>query len=163
MEEKLPIIRLAEPKKKGLLSFVFSRLFLIIILIALQIVMMVGIYRWFSAYIPHFAAIQAVFMLVMLLYLYNCDMDASAKLTWMIVLAVFPIPGSIFLAYTRNNFGHRAITARTEEITAMTRHAIAQEEAVLSALAEDGSGTDDLYRYVNRSGCMPIFRNTEVA
>ena len=33
---------------------------------------------------------------------------------------------------------------------------------MLEALAEDGSGTDDLIRYLNRSGCFPAYANTEV-
>ena len=155
-------MRLAKPKKKGLLPLIFSRLFLIALLIALQILLIVGIFLHFSNYIPHFTALQEIFTLVMLLYLFSCDMDASAKLTWMLVLMLFPVPGSIFLAYTRNNFGNRLVKNRVAEMIDQTRQSIAQDEAVIDALAKDRSGMDDLHRYINRSGCMPVFANTEV-
>ena len=155
-------LRLAKPKKKGLLPLIFSRLFLIALLIALQILLIVGIFLHFSNYIPHFTALQEIFTLVMLLYLFSCDMDASAKLTWMLVLMLFPVPGSIFLAYTRNNFGNRLVKNRVAEMIDRTRQSIAQDEAVIDTLAKDRSGMDDLHRYINRSGCMPVFANTEV-
>jgi len=155
-------LRLAKPKKKGLLPLIFSRLFLIALLIALQILLIVGIFLRFSNYIPHFTALQEIFTLVMLLYLFSCDMDASAKLTWMLVLMLFPLPGSIFLAYTRSNFGNRLVKNRVAEMIDRTRQSIAQDEAVIDTLAKDRSGMDDLHRYINRSGCMPVFANTEV-
>ena len=37
-----------------------------------------------------------------------------------------------------------------------------QPEGVLERLAGDPSGTDDLAKYLNRSGCFPVYDNTEV-
>ena len=156
------ILRLAKPKRKGLLGLVFSRLLLIAALIVLQIILMVNIFLHFREAIPQLAALEGLFTLVMFFYLYNCGMDASAKLTWIIVITLFPLPGAIFLAYTRTNLGHRLVKARTAELIEQTRDTIPQDETVIETLAGDGSGTDDLHRYINRSGCMPIFANTEV-
>lgn len=162
MNENETVLYLAKPKKKGLLPLIFSRLFLIAVLLVLQILLLVALYGWFREYIPHFAAFQGLFTIVMVLYLFNNGMDSSAKLTWLIIIALFPIPGAIFLAYTQTNFGHRVIKQRVESLIAETKNAIPQDIAVLNVLANDGSGTDDLHRYCNRSGCFPICGNTEV-
>ena len=162
LNESGRVMRLVEPKRKGIIDLIFSRLLVIVLLIVLQILLLIGNYRWFSEYIPYFAVLQSLFTLVMFFYLYNCGMDASAKLTWMLVLAVLPVPGALFLAYTRTSLGHRLIKSRTAKMIQQTRGAIAQDEAVLEALADDGSGTEDLYHYINRAGCMPVFANTEV-
>jgi len=155
-------LRLAKPKRKGLFGILFSRLPLILLLIVFQLALVAGLYGWFREYVPHFTLLQGLFSLLMIVYLYNSAMDATAKLTWVMLIALFPVPATIFLAYTRTNIGHRATKARTLAIIDETRGALAQDEAVLEALASDNSGTDDLHRYVNRSGCMPIFANTEV-
>ena len=161
MSEKETVLRLAKPKKKGLLRFIFSRLFLILVLLALQVLLFAALYGWFKEYIPHFTVFQIVFTISMVLYLFNNDMDSSAKLTWLILIALFPIPGAIFLAYTQTNIGHRAVKRRIADLISETKSAIAQDGAVLETLANDNSGTDDLHRYCNRSGCFPICANTE--
>ena len=162
MEQKTTILRLAKPKMKGIFGLLFSRLPLILLLIALQILMMVGLFSRFQEYIPHYAAFQSIFAVAMAFYLYNCSMDASAKLTWLLVIVLFPAPGAVFLAYTRTNLGHRLVKARTAELIDQTRGAIEQDESVMEALGSDNSGTDDLQRYLSRSGCMPVFANTQV-
>ena len=156
------VLRLAKPAKKGILRLVFSRLFLVFVLFVLQILLFVAIYGWFREYIPHFTVFQGLFTIVMVLYLFNNDMDSSAKLTWLILIALFPIPGTIFLAYTQTNIGHRAIQRRVSDLIAQTKDVLPQDETVLDTLSGDFSGTDDLHRYCNRSGCFPICGNTEV-
>jgi len=162
MTMKSEFLRLAKPKRKGLLGLLFSRLLLIVLLILLQLALLAAVYGWFRGYVPHFTAIQGLFTLMMLFYLCNSSMDATAKLTWVLLLALFPVPASILLLYTKTDIGHRTVKARTLALIGETRSALAQDEAVIEALANDNSGTDDLHRYVNRSGCMPIFANTEV-
>lgn len=120
MQEEKGVLRLAEPKKKGLLRLIFSRLFVIVLLLLIQILLFVGLYAWFREYIPHFAVFQTLFLIVMVLYLFNNDMDSSAKLTWLMIVAVFPIPGAIFLAYTQTNIGHRFIRDRVAQLIART-------------------------------------------
>ncbi|MBQ2224241.1 MAG: PLDc_N domain-containing protein, partial [Oscillospiraceae bacterium] len=140
MEQKTTILRLAKPKMKGIFGLLFSRLPLILLLIALQILMMVGLFSRFQEYIPHYAAFQSIFTVAMAFYLYNCSMDASAKLTWLLVIMLFPAPGAVFLAYTRTNLGHRLVKARTAELIDQTRGAIEQDESVMEALGSDNSG-----------------------
>ena len=162
MERSEALLRLAKPKRKGLVGLVFSRLFLVAALLVLEVLLFVGLYLWFKEYFPHFIVVQTVFALGMVLYLFNCSMDSTAKLTWLFIIALLPIPGAIFLFFTQKNFGHRTLKSRSEEMIRRTKDAIAQDPAVLEKLNADGSGTDDLHRYVNRSGCFPIFENTAV-
>ena len=136
MGEKETVVTLAAPRKKGLLRLVFNRLFLIAVLIVLQIVLVVAVYLRFREYIPHFAVLQLVFMGVMVLYLINNGMDSSAKLTWLMMIALLPIPGTVFLAYTRTNLGHRLLKRRVEQTIAETKNAIPQDETLLEELAK---------------------------
>ena len=158
-EEK--ILRLAKPMRKGLLRLIFSRFLLILLLLVLEVVLVVGMFRRLNEYFPYLAALQTFFTLGMVMYLFNSRMDSSAKLTWMLIIAVLPLPGAALLLFTRADLGHRAVNARVTKRIEETRDAIPQPEEALSALQGDSDGTDDLARYLRRSGCFPLFRNTE--
>ena len=156
------VYRLAPPRKKGLLSLVFSRFSIIAILILLQVFIYIYIYGWLVHLIPFFTAFMVIFTVIMIFYLFNNSMDYSAKLTWILVLAVFHVPGAIFLLFTQTNIGYRKLAKRENALIRHTRSAIPQSQTVLDELEKDGSGTDDLVRYLNRSGCFPVYDNTEV-
>ena len=156
------ILTLNKRKKTGLLRIIFSRMLVIMILILLQVAMLVTVFGWFREYLPHFTVVTELFSLVMVLYLFNAPMDASAKITWLFLMSLAPIPASIFLAYTQTDFGHRLIQRRVEELTQENMHRIPQDERILETLAAEQNGTDDLCRYVAGTGCYPVFGNTEV-
>ena len=162
MDSNEKIVMLAEPRKKGLLRLVFSRFFVIVLLIILQLLLFVSVYLWLQQYMPHYVAGQIIFTILMILYLFNSGMDSSAKLTWMMLIAVFPFVGAAFLLFTQMNFGHRAIRDREEALIDQTKHLISQDVAVRMALSGDIYGTDDLQVYLSRSGCFPVYGNTEV-
>ncbi len=159
------IMRLKKSSRKGLLNMAFTRLPLILLLLAVQVLLLAVMYRAFSRYVPYFATFMSVFTIAMVLYIINCSMDPTAKLTWVLLIAIFPVGASIFFAFTQTNLGHRSVKNRTEHILAETRGALGQSEEVLQELAAPenaDSGLQELYRYANRSGCMPVFEGTQV-
>ena len=89
---------------------VFSRFMIILLLFLLQIAVFVSILAWFSERLPWLTAVEQVFTVIMVLYLFNCRMDSSAKLTWMFLIALFPIPSALLLVYTRTEVGKREIS-----------------------------------------------------
>ncbi|MBE5997319.1 MAG: cardiolipin synthase [Lachnospiraceae bacterium] len=155
------VLRLAKPVKKGLLHLIFSRTIIIVLLLLAQIMLMVSFYSWLNEYLPHFSACMTVFNIVMVIVLFNMEMDAEAKLTWMLIIAVLPIFGAALLLFTRVNAGHRQVKKSVEDEIDRTRKMIPQPAGTADALREGGSGLDDLSRYLNRSGCFPVFENEE--
>lgn len=162
MQPEASVVRLSKPRKKGLLRLVFSRFFVIALLLIFQILLLLAAYSWLTEKLPALVGLQGLFSIIMVIYLFNNSMDTSAKLTWMFIIAIMPIPGAMMLAFTQTNIGHRAIKTGSERQIDATRDALPQSESVLKALEHDGSGTDDLCRYLNRSGCFPIYDDTAV-
>lgn len=155
------VVRLAKPKKKGLLPLLFSRFFLIALLIAAQIFLYLALIKWVRDYLPHYAVLEIVFTFFMILYLFNNRMDYSAKLTWLALIAVAPLLGAALLMYAQTNLGHRTTSRRVSELIGLTKNAVRQDPAVLEALRDDPYATDDLHRYLSRSGCFPVFAGTD--
>ena len=156
------VVRLAKPLKKGLMRLLFSRFFVIAILLIAQVALMFAVYFWFADQLPVLLHIQWVFTFVMIIYLFNCNMDSSAKLTWMLVISLLPPLGAALLLWTQANIGHRKTTELAQEQTEKTKDMLEQSEDVFRQIEHDGSGTDDLSRYLSRSGCFPLYGRTKV-
>lgn len=155
------VMRLAKPKKKGILGIVFSRLLIILLLMAVQVGLVLWLFRRALPYMPHFTLVRIIFVAAMVLYLFSSDGDHSTKLTWMWLIALIPLAGAGLLLFTRLNLGNRAIHRRTAELIDSTRTALPPNEEAMRSLEGDIYGSDDLCRYLNRSGCFPMCDRTE--
>ena len=156
------VIRLTRYQKKGLLRIIFSRLGGIILLLILQVMMIFSLFTWFSNYVPYYSTVKVVFTVAMILYLFNSDMDSSAKLTWMFIISILPFSGSIFLAFTQIEVGHIAMKKRMLKIMKDTSDSLPTDESVLKELEEDESGITEMSHYLSTTGDFPIYNNTEV-
>ena len=161
MEEE-KIVSLAKPVRKGILRLIFSRFFIIALLLVLQIAILVMAYLKFTEELPMLLNIQWVFTLVMIIYLFNNSMDSSAKLTWMLIISLLPLPGAAMLLWTQLNVGHRMETEHVVKQIDNTRTMLIQPENVIKEIEHDGSGTDDISKYLNHTGCFPVYDKTQV-
>lgn len=159
--EQENVLRLVKKSRKGLLRVVFSRFGLMALLLILELVLLWMMWRWFNNDFEWFAAVQGVFTVLMFFHLFNSDMDATGKLTWMFLLAVIPIPASIFLWFTEKDVGHRTLKRLVQQRIDESRDLLHQDPEVLRDPEIESSGTDDLCRYLNRSGSFPLYANTE--
>lgn len=159
--EQENVLRLVKKSRKGVLRVVFSRFGLMALLLILELVLLWMMWRWFNDDFEWFAAVQGVFTVLMFFHLFNSDMDATGKLTWMFLLAVIPIPASIFLWFTEKDVGHRTLKRRVQQRIDESRDLLHQDPEVLRDPEIESSGTDDLCRYLNRSGSFPLYANTE--
>ena len=155
-------IRLLKKSRKGLLHLVFSRTGLVILLLLLQIALLVGVFIFFQEYLPYYYVVDAVFTIVMLLYLINSSHDPSAKLTWLIVIMLLPVFGSLLFLYTHSNLGHRVLKERYAEVSRESNDMIKQDEKTLENFNRDAPEAAGLARYMKRAGCHPVFDKTAV-
>lgn len=162
MENQGNIVRLAKPVKKGLMRLLFSRFFVFGILLIAQVALMFAVYFWFADQLPVLLEIQWVFAFAMIIYLFNCSMDSSAKLTWMLIISILPPLGAALLLWTQANIGHRKTTELAKEQMDKTTDILKQSDDIFRQVEHDGSGTDDLSKYLSRSGCFPLYGNTKV-
>lgn len=148
--------------KKGLVSIVFSRLGLILVLFLIQVLILLSVFIWFGEFLPEYVGAASVFTVIMVLYLFNCDFDADVKLTWLAVIMVLPVFGIMLLLYTQIDIGHRAIKIRLQQLIKETRGSISQSEEALKGLEKESPESAALVHYIGRTGCYPVYHNTEV-
>lgn len=156
------VLTLIPKKKKGILRIFFSRVGVMVLLIIFQLLIFLTIYHWFYEYFRWFAIAQQIFSLGMIVYLFNCDMDNSGKLTWLNLILLFPVPSTIMLFLTKRDIGNRLTKQKMERLIDESRGLIEQDEDVLCKDELVDSATDDLCSYLNRSGRFPLYENTQV-
>ncbi len=144
--------------RKGLARIVFSRLGLVLLLLLLQVFALVAAVAWFEEYFPHFYGGMTLLSGCMVLYLFNSRHDPSAKLTWLVIIVLLPVFGTLLYLFTRLELGCRALRKRVRTLSQKAQNAITQTK--LDALAAEDPGAAAMCRYVAGSGCYPVFDHT---
>ena len=101
-------LRLLKKGQKGVIHAIFSRFGLVLLLLLLQVGLLVSIFRWFGNLLPHYFGGSVVVTAAMVLYLLNSKMDNSAKITWMVVIALFPVVGVPLFFLLRQSLSNSA-------------------------------------------------------
>ncbi|MCM1289508.1 MAG: phospholipase D-like domain-containing protein [Corallococcus sp.] len=93
---------------RKLFRFVFSRFTVIFLAIALQVAAFIAVAVYYSEYFRVINIITAVLSVFVLLTIFNRDMSADAKLPWSILVALFPLTGSVIYFFFSHNYASRA-------------------------------------------------------
>ena len=157
------VLRLIKPRPKGILRVIFSRFMFILLMIIVQIVVLVTLYILFDEYVANINTLMLVFSVMMVIYLYNSGMDSTSKLTWMMLIGLFPVPGALFLGFTRLDFGSRKLKRNLLDVKQKTEGRIPQDKAVTDALALEKADMAGLCHYMSNTGNFPVFMNTSAS
>lgn len=162
MEVKDRGIRLIKKGKKGLLSIIFSRFWIMSLLIVLQFIVLFMMFFQYGEYRPHYDIVKNVFVTLMVFYVLNHPMNSNAKITWLVLVMLFPVFGALLFWFTQLEVGHRMEKVRLEHIINMTKTAIPQNKEVIKRISEESPEMKALVHYLARSGCYPIYDKTDV-
>ncbi|MBR5534439.1 MAG: cardiolipin synthase [Ruminiclostridium sp.] len=162
LENGVMEMSLLEKGHKGLLKALFGRTGIIVLMLLIQIALLVVVYQRFSEYVPQLYTGMIVISVITVFYLLNRSIDPSAKITWLIIIAVVPIFGALLLIYTQMDVGHRTLKKAVARTIDSTRDSISQDPVIMAEITEDSPETAALAQYLSRSGCHPVFKNTHV-
>lgn len=120
------------------------------------------VFVWLEAFIPEIYTILAILTVTMVIYLINSRLDPTAKITWLVVITVMPVFGTLLYVYSLSDIGHRAMSKRWRVLTDMAENAIPQNKSTATTLSQCNKNVYQLAKYVNTTGCYPVFDDTEV-
>lgn len=86
-------LRLLKKGQKGIVHAIFSRFGLVLLLMLLQVGVLWSVFRWFGGLLPHYFGGSVAMSAFMVVYILNSEMDNSAKITWMVTIAILPVVG----------------------------------------------------------------------
>ena len=155
-------LSLLKKGQKGFFHAVFSRMGLILLLLAVHIFLLICVFIWFGNFLPHIMGGTVIFMAAMVIYLLNSRMDPSAKITWLVVVMLLLVFGALLFWFTQSDIGHRALKKRLNQLLTQTRESIPQSEGTVERLSEEEPGAAALAQYIHRTGCYPVYDRTAV-
>lgn len=162
MDNQKEGITIFEKGKKGVLKMIFSRFGVVLLLLVVQILFLFGLFFKFRQLAPHYVGLSAVFYIFMIVVLINSKHNASIKITWLIVMIIFPIFGALLYLYTSIEIGHRALKKRLSRILEETKNAIPQNKETEKKAEAESPELNALAHYISHTGCYPVYDNTKV-
>jgi len=142
-------LRLLKKGQKGIVHAIFSRFGLVLLLMLLQVGVLWSVFRWFGGLLPHYFGGSVAMSAFMVVYILNSEMDNSAKITWMVTIAILPVVGVPLFFYVKSNIGHNALKKRVTHLTEEARGLQPQPLAAAQELAEADPGAASLARYLH--------------
>ena len=139
-------LRLLKKGQKGIVHAIFSRFGLVLLLMLLQVGVLWSVFRWFGGLLPHYFGGSVAMSAFMVVYILNSEMDNSAKITWMVTIAILPVVGVPLFFYVKSNIGHNALKKRVTHLTEEARGLQPQPLAAAQELAEADPGAASLAR-----------------
>ena len=156
-------LRLLKKGQKGIVHAVFSRFGLVLILLLLQVGLLFSIFRWFGNLWPHYFGSSVAISAAMVIYLLNSKMDNSAKITWLVVIAILPVVGVPLFFYIKSNVGHNLLRKRLMNLEDQLRSWLPQNPKAVEHLEAIDPGAASLSNYLyGRGGGFPVYENTAV-
>ena len=154
-------LRLLKKGKRGMIRVIFGRTGLVLLLFFLQVGLLFSVFRWFVGLVPHLFGGAILFTAIMVVYLLNSEMDNSAKITWLVVIALVPVLGVVLFWWTKGEMGHRMLKKRLATLAQQTREKLPQPPGALEALESAHPDASGLARYLRGpGGGFPVYENT---
>ena len=146
--------------KRGILSIVFGRTGILLILILLQIgILLVG-FRFLSNYIFAFYGGSIFLGFILSVYLINRKGNPAFKIAWMVPILTVPVFGALFDLYFHLQMESQLLNQQVVKEVARTAELSEQKEEDQKALEEDSAQMANLVSYLRKVSNSAVHANT---
>lgn len=165
MENKASLkeLRLIKKSKKGILKVIFGRTGISVIFVLAQMYFYLNMFHVVRMYFPFLFSANLFLQVIFILYLLQKGESSSVLTTWLILTAIAPFYSIPMYFFIKNDIGHRKLKKATIEYIDKSKNQICQNPSVLEELVSENKKLHNLAKYINKTGCYPIYKNTALA
>lgn len=149
-------------KLKGLWKLLFGRTTLLVILLLVQLIVMIGGFTVLEQRFFPINQFLGIISLIILFYILNSCQNTSFKLTWIILILLFPVFGVVFYIFTRVQPGTKYVATVVDRAVERQKLYLEQDPDVLNDLATISKKNAGLARYIHDSGNYPTYKDSQV-
>lgn len=152
-------------KKKGrsiLSKILFSHTMITILLLAIQMMVLFSMFKWFRSYMNYFLGTFTFISIVSVIYIVNCNSKPEFKLVWMIPIFAAPVFGVMLYLFIETNLGAFGLQKRLERRLAETKKYLQTSSEVQKYINQTKDHFADLAYYLQHTAGYPAYRNTEI-
>ena len=133
----------AKKAKKGILSIVFSRTALIVMLILLQIGALVLMYTILNDYLTYVYWITMAVQVFVIIYITNEQGTPEYSRTWILLILILPVFGCLFYVYVKLEIGTKYVGERLIKTKLDTSPYLMQKAEVVEESPREQTGKCD--------------------
>ena len=149
---------LLDKGKRGFFRLIFGRTTVVVVLLAAQIILLFMGFYHLRDYI--FYGGSMLLGLIVALIVVNRAGNPASKITWIMLIMLFPVFAVPFYLFVNTEWGHRLSRARLAEIHQKTAGLLPERREALEALEAEDPGAAGLASYLGRMGSHPVYRNS---
>jgi len=155
--------RLLPQKPSRWAKILLNRKVPILLFFLLELAFLVFSYLSLQEHFPSIILWEHLLSVFTFFYLLNRSMDSRSKLSWMIIIALFPIFGTALLYFSLADLGVRRLKKRLEDATVQASDHLSTNPEVADYLSQSDRQLQKLAYFLEHSPAQfPIYRNTEV-
>ena len=148
--------------KKGILNVIFSRLFILVALVLIQLFVFAATITFLQEYATYIYAFFLIMGIIIVIYIINNKSNTDFKLTWILLIMATPILGSAFYAYVKIQPGTAVLEKRLSDLSKEIKPYMLQDKQVLEDVRLSKPANANLVSYLTNKIAYPIHRNTSV-
>lgn len=146
--------------KKGILNIVFSRVFILLALLTVQIVVLVMTITYMQEYATYIYGVLLVLGVMTVIYIINNNSNSDFKVTWMLLIMITPIIGTVFYLYVKTQPGTAVLSKRLSELGKETKPYMLQDKEIVEELRVLKPSNANLSTYMSKRIFYPTHKNT---
>lgn len=146
---------------RGLFKIVFGRTLIIILMVLLQIVALLGSFLGLRSYFPFIWESMNVLGAFLVIFIVNRDEPAEFKLTWIILICLFPVLGALTYVFIIGNFGGIGLKAKLGRRVKETKGLLVTEEDTKEAVRECSVSLKGFSHYMENTAGFPTYHKSE--
>ncbi|MGL5676536.1 MAG: cardiolipin synthase [Cellulosilyticaceae bacterium] len=145
---------------KKLLKFLFSRMFIVGMLILIQLMILFLAIWTLGEYFVYAYIVFIAISLLTVLYILNKKENPSYKLAWVIPILLVPVFGGLFYVFVGGDKAGKRFRKECNEIFETRRTTLFQDEAVYLEIQEENKAIANQAKYIMDYAGYPIYKNT---
>lgn len=145
-----------------LLRFLFSRMIIVGLMLAIQFFVFIFLITKFSHYSGIISSICTLISALVVLWIINKSDNPAYKLAWIIPILIFNISGGILYIILGNKKPSRKMRRELEKVQKETSKYLIQNDKVSEELRKENEIILGHANYINHAAGFPIYKNTEV-
>ncbi|MEG1847839.1 MAG: cardiolipin synthase [Lachnospiraceae bacterium] len=135
---------------------------LILTLLVLQILFLIAAFLYLGKYSPYLFACTSILALILVFVLMNRPLNPEIQISWIVIILLFPILGTLFYLFVDMQIGYRLMNKRLQALIQQTKHYAPSNPDVIRQLQEKEPGMVNLAAYMMEHGNFPMYQNTSV-
>ncbi len=136
--------------KRGFHQIVFGRTMIILLLLAFHFLVFLAVIMYFTSALPYFLGSITAVSAVALIYILNTRENPSLKLSWCVLIALFPIFGISLYFFVKMDLGHRIYRKIDQRAMEETRKYVPDQTGIMEHIRNQEPELYPMAYYLNK-------------